>query len=563
MGVLAWLGCHHSNAGGGGSDLGVGASDLGPFGPVGSADLAGCATANSCGTCGNVCAPGQQCINNTCSCPPYQAFCGGHCIPVAADPANCGACNNACTGSTVCSGGQCTAHCLPGLMPCNHACIDPTSDNQNCGGCNMPCGPKDGCVDRSCVPAVQLGTPPAMCANGGPPIQVPVPGQSACAGNLAQTTFTWALCSCQDVMLSSEFSTDAFDSTKGPYMSGGLGGGVGIDGKLQISSLVDVGGTLWTHGNLSTSSATTVRQDLHVGGTASAQMSVSDDAYDVGAMSGTIAIGKTLHLDKATAAPPKSVTYQTLDQTSSVSVPAPCDCSAPIPVAQIVAARASSNDNASIGLDKDVLAQPGNPTRLDLPCGSYYLSTITTSNPVTIVAHGNTALYIGGDIKPSSALTMTLDPGASFDIFVGGTIDSSDTLNIGSRNVPASTRVYVASPGMMSKLSFSSSVSLAANLYDANATVSWSAAVEVYGAVFAGDFEASDSVKIHYDREVIQAGTTCPSSAPPPPGTPQCNSCTDCNNQACVNGSCGACTSDGQCCAPLRCLNGRCDLPIS
>ena len=39
-----------------------------------------------------------------------------------------------------------------------------------------------------------------------------------------------------------------------------------------------------------------------------------------------------------------------------------------------------------------------------------------------------------------------------------------------------------------------------------------------------------------------------------------CNSCRDCNNQACVNGVCGSCTTHGQCCAPLICVNGTCSI---
>ena len=48
---------------------------------------------------------------------------------------------------------------------------------------------------------------------------------------------------------------------------------------------------------------------------------------------------------------------------------------------------------------------------------------------------------------------------------------------------------------------------------------------------------------------------------PPDAGTPQCGSCTDCANQACVNGTCGSCTSSAQCCPPLLCLGGSCGLP--
>jgi hypothetical protein len=39
-----------------------------------------------------------------------------------------------------------------------------------------------------------------------------------------------------------------------------------------------------------------------------------------------------------------------------------------------------------------------------------------------------------------------------------------------------------------------------------------------------------------------------------------CGSCKDCNNQACINGTCGMCTGSSQCCPPLTCMNGTCIL---
>lgn len=37
-----------------------------------------------------------------------------------------------------------------------------------------------------------------------------------------------------------------------------------------------------------------------------------------------------------------------------------------------------------------------------------------------------------------------------------------------------------------------------------------------------------------------------------------CTDCHDCNNQACIDGTCGACIDTSQCCAPYICINGVC-----
>ena len=206
--------------------------------------------------------------------------------------------------------------------------------------------------------------------------------------------------------------------------------------------------------------------------------------------------------------------------------------------------------------------------RQHLPCGSYYLNSLPTSGATTIVAHGRTALYIGGDITASTPLAITLDPSAELDLFVGGTITSSSALSLGSPSYPALMRTYV---GSTNQLAFSSSATLASNLYSAASLVKWSAPAEVYGAVFAGDFDSSQSVKIHYDRQVIQAGAACPDPTGGGSGgggggggTPaSCGSCKDCNNQACVGGKCSAsCSDSSQCCAPLSCRGGKCILVV-
>jgi hypothetical protein len=251
-----------------------------------------------------------------------------------------------------------------------------------------------------------------------------------------------------------------------------------------------------------------------------------------------------------------TVKGQLIHVTPPVSVPPPCDCTPSniIPVSAIVAKFAPPNDdNAAIGLDPMALSGPAAPTRLDLPCGYYYLDSISTSIPVTIVAHGNTALFIGGDIVPTSALTITLDPTAQLDLFVAGTINSSEALTIGSVDYPALSRTYV---GSAQDLIFSSGTTLGSNLYAANALVNWTASTDVYGAVFAGNFTGSSRVAIHYDSEILSIGSQ--SCGPPPTGM-TCNACGDCGNQACINGMCGgACTSSSQCCAPLVCQAGKC-----
>jgi hypothetical protein len=498
------------------------------------------------------------------TCGPYESLCGGACIPTSVDPSNCGQCGNVCAGATVCSGGQCAASCLPGLTLCanDHTCADTANDSDHCGSCTNECPTGQGCAKGQCVDTIALsGTP--SCAAGGPPIVNP-PTLGGCLGGLAATTFRWTLCSCEDVRLSDLILVDAYDSTQGPYKAGGVGGGVGADANYHssASSVPATGGGIW--GDLWASSPTGVddsadewiKLGVRSGGSlqSSATMTIGADAYANGDVPKGVAIGGKLYVPSGAQV---GVTPAGGVVRGPVSFPPPCDCAADqlVPIAAMVQAHTPPNDdNASIGLDENLPVASNIPTRLDLPCGSYYLASIHHSVPITIWAHGHTALYIGGDVQSSDDIAFGVDPTGSFDIFIAGTLSTSAKLTIGSPNYPALTRTYIGSPG---GAGFSAGTSIGGNVYAAYGLVTWSAGTDVYGSVFAGDFNASAATRIHYDAAILQAGIGCPGPGGDGGGT-VCSSCRDCLNQACVNGQCGACQTDADCCAPLVCSGGAC-----
>lgn len=61
----------------------------------------------NCGSCGNLCPPGQHCVGGKCVCPMNLTYCGGVCIDTSTDELHCGACGQACPAGTVCIGGGC------------------------------------------------------------------------------------------------------------------------------------------------------------------------------------------------------------------------------------------------------------------------------------------------------------------------------------------------------------------------------------------------------------------------------------------------------------------------
>jgi hypothetical protein len=156
-------------------------------------------------------------------------------------------------------------------------------------------------------------------------------------------------------------------------------------------------------------------------------------------------------------------------------------------------------------LEPDVFTTGGGPRRLDLPCGYYYLDAI--EGAVTIAAHGRTALFIGGDVDAGSAMAFVVDPGATLDVFIGGTLRATSSLRVGSPAHPRNVRFYVGgvdtSVDPPRSVDLTSDVDLAGLFYAPYGVVSSTSSLEMYGAIFAGDFHNTAATRIHYDAAAL------------------------------------------------------------
>ena len=499
----------------------------------------------------------------TASCGQYATRCNGACIPTVNDPANCGACGRACAGAQVCTGGSCqpAAACPASLTACNGRCVDLKSSNTYCGACTATaaCPSGQGCSGGTCVKSVVLdGGGPANCAAGGPPVFVgPEAGPQVCAGTIAQVTFRWALCSCSGITTSAAINTDGFSSNLGP-VDGGIGGSVGANGNYSSSAAFNIGGSLWLKGGLTEAMAARVKQELHVDGNAiGGGTAIDRDAFVTGDVSGLAIAGKLFVPAASLVGPTASATGGVV--RGPVTVPVPCDCDPAqlINIKSVIAQGKAVNDNATIGLDPNVLTGSGTtgPIRLDLPCGRYFLKAVTANAPVTIAVHGRTAVFIEDNVNVSQDLAFFVDTAAELDVFIGGGVSTSGAVRFGAADAPAQSRFYIGGD-----FSTSTGGTIAGNFFLPKSSFTTSGAYTVYGSVFCGSLSASSALNLHYDKAVLNAGELC-GTLPLPVfdgGAAGCGSCRDCGNQACNAGKCGACTDSSQCCSPLFCSNGAC-----
>lgn len=546
---------------------------------------------------------------HTDDCSGARQLCGGECVETRLNPDHCGSCGNSCADGEVCNSGQCVADgdgegegCPYGTEACDGACVDLDTNDNHCGECGNSCGDGEGCGYGRCVNAVDLGDAPDQCGDGGPAVDIDFEEEATkevCSGTVAKTTFKWAVCSCDTISLMNNIETDGFDSQKGPYQPGGFGGGLGSNGLISFGKGT-IFGAMWTSSEEGIASAVEmqVKQQVHSQGEVQfgSTGSVDGNAWiggDVaterpgggGGGGEPIPFGENLYAPSdVTIGDRVDVAGDIVRQDVDVStVCNRCEEDEQIPIEQIVKNYQNNNDNDAIGLDEDVLVNPGEELVLKLPCGRYYLSEIDISSKVTIIATGNTALFVDGDINSETSFTIKPSTSGEFDVFVNGDVTLNNDITVGSTAFPAFMRFYAN--GLWN---FKNNGDIGAFIYTIPGGLQTMNNLEVFGGIYTQNLGTMNNVNVHYDREILEVDGDCPdpddgdggddgdagTGGGDDTGTPSCvqkgDSCsTDgecCSDYLCSDGTCGSscaesgenCSGDGDCCSPLVCQDGVC-----
>lgn len=383
-------------------------------------------------------------------------------------------------------------------------------------------------------------------------VDVDVEEGNECTGTIAARIFRQAICTCEDLTVQGTLTTDAFDSGTSTTMHGGAA--VGANRTFSVAGKVDVGGTLanspggsqigFAGPNNQVRGDLSIMPSLEVAGA----LDIERDLYAAGAINvrGDLAIQRDLVLPPGSSMS-GNITVARETRREAVTVPTACDCTAPLDIAAIVASGVSSSDD---GFDRDALASIVGPNHeIEIPCGRFDVSSIGVNGSLTLRVPGRTALFIEGSLTVAGSLAVDLGDTGEIDIFVGGSLTVMGSASFGSPSRPAAVRIYVAQDVQLAGGS-----QLAGNLYAPNARVAPQGTYEIHGSLFVGTLAAAGDLTVHYDRAILRADEDC--DIPPPTG---CTECDECGRNACVDGACGACRTDADCCPPLVCYpDGTC-----
>ncbi|HUS30114.1 MAG TPA: hypothetical protein VMZ53_16520 [Kofleriaceae bacterium] len=597
---------------------------------------------DNCGACGKNCTGTDACVSGSCvaTCPAPLIKCGDQCVNPDDDDAHCGGCTGNCNFASTgkrCSAGACVNPTWPpfGVTPTFPAkcagggppiVVDPGAGNICTGNLGQVAFTFGLCSRTAIGPLSQdlytdafdstSGAYTASCLTGG------VDDNSKCASLHCVKSLDPCTSTTPGVGPGNGASPCATgDVCAYPVKCVGgtcIGGGVGVNGTAtpvaSNTANTHVGGDFWIYGT----TGLAMKGNTQVKG-----ILVNQNSIDIGKTSTvygksfvggpwtsggntSMTLRSNLFTEVACNQVPGSVTFTNgatcnsvtnwfgnpgygAGSTNPTEPNPPCGLDngqdgSLINIKKIVTDYSSSakNDNFNVtpNIPYSLFDAVSATVRVDLPCGYFYFNQMNIGKDTTIVVHGRTAIFVAGAMRVSQKLILDLDPTATLDIFVGGAVNVSNIVELGSPAFPRRSRLWIGGAGCLGTGTCSSNsdccsgictsgvcasggggnLSQAMSLSNGGffngliwggwGTFTHSNPLSMYGSIYTNYYDASGDTNIHYDLGATKIGEECP----PPPAGGLCDSCRQCGNQPCVNNHCGqACTSDSQCCAPLKC----------
>jgi hypothetical protein len=291
------------------------------------------------------------------------------------------------------------------------------------------------CSAQSCT---SLATRTAFCASAQP---TSVVLGDTCNPTTGRQQFKFAVCTCRGLVTNAGFEVDSLDPT-----APAGGASIASNGDIQLGPDTTVDGAIYVSG-----------------------------MYVVGANS-----------------MPRVTSGVIEDAAPACS----CDPSRFLDIAAVVGARSSDNDDALAQLTPASLSGFSTTTTLSLDCGRYYFSRVGGSGQLQIEAKGRVAIFIAGDLALDSGLTLTLQNGATAEIYVAGNVRVAGKLELGTSNDGNRVMLAVGGDGT---INLGGDAVIDGSVYAPREELVTRGTLELHGSLFVDRVNFTKATRVHYE----------------------------------------------------------------
>jgi hypothetical protein len=326
----------------------------------------------------------------------------------------------------------------------------------------------------------------------------------------APATFSNALCLCGDLrnvgqgLFVSQAGKEAVHvGVNGQALLVGSWGGDGdwhLHEGLSGAGDLAVSGDLGSHGDVQVVGALSTGGDLSVGG----------DLFSVGELS----VGGALAVGGAESIVGESSFHHRGALELPHSLPCACEAEGFLDVGERVREAKHHNDNAKLNGQAPGAMHDG--SMMALHPGSYYFQGLHMAQSMLHI-HGAVSVYVDGDLESVDHGHFQLEPGATLDFYVSGSVKSVGLLHLAMAESPSAVRLYIGGDEPVT-VSGTGHQEYMGSIYAPRATLNFTGETVLEGALFAHELSSVGKLEVRY--RAPEMPPECPTQMPPEPHHP-------------------------------------------
>jgi hypothetical protein len=135
-----------------------------------------------------------------------------------------------------------------------------------------------------------------------------------------------------------------------------------------------------------------------------------------------------------------------------------------------------------------------------LPAGDWHFSGNVNPTGLGIYIQGDVRIYITGNFKMAGNTAMTLAPGATMEMYIGGSMDLAGKCVVNPSGIPANCKIYGLNT--CTSMKYSGTAEAYAQIYAPYAAVDIVGDFDFSGGIVASALRFSGTANIHYDESL-------------------------------------------------------------